>query len=374
MPVPMTPERAHDRAARRVLYISSVPPPAGGVSSWTRILLDRGLPGGFVPALVEKSIPAEGRVQELVSVSGATLRRFLRVLGALLRELALRRPALVHINVNPLGLGPYGDLLCAVAARISGVPIVTHYHGLISRLGTPLAPGLLVRVLTRLVRMSRFSIALNEPSRNFILELARGSRCQVVSIPNFYDEGAMAPHEVRARDAGARPQVVFVARLTIAKGCPEVVGAARAMPAVDFHLLGSRDPETEPHLRDLPDNVTVHGEVDLATVMRKLAASDVFLLPSAQEGFPYGVLEAMVLGLPVVATQVGAIPEMVIQGQGGVLVDERSDSNLVSALEEVLADESRRVAMGRFNQARARREYAYSAVAPRLAELYSQLV
>ena len=63
-----------------------------------------------------------------------------------------------------------------------------------------------------------------------------------------------------------------------------------------------------------------------------------------------------------------------LQGQGGVLVDERSVSNLVSALEEVLADESRRVAMGRFNQARARREYAYSAVAPRLAELYSQLV
>ena len=106
--------------------------------------------------------------------------------------------------------------------------------------------------------------------------------------------------------------------------------------------------------------------------MRKLAASDVFLLPSAHEGFPYGVLEAMVLGLPVVATRVGAIPEMVLQGQGGVLVDERSVSNLVSALEEVLADESRRVAMGRFNQARARREYAYSAVAPRLAELCSQ--
>jgi glycosyltransferase involved in cell wall biosynthesis len=79
----------------------------------------------------------------------------------------------------------------------------------------------------------------------------------------------------------------------------------------------------------------------------------------------------MAVGLPVVATRVGAIPEMIEEGKGGLLLEHAEVASLVRALRTLLDDTSLRVAMGQFNREKSRVHYAYSVVISQLTALYS---
>ncbi len=357
---------------KRVLYVSPLPPPAGGIGTWTRILLDRGLPGGFEPALVDSSVGPERSVFEAASLR-AELGRALRIFFHLLRELVLRRPLLLHVNTDPLSAGFHRDVLCAALGRAFRVPVVIHYRGLAARLREQPQRRFHHWVLRRAVRLAARSVALNRDSHEFLGSVSGPHAARVVSLPNYYDERELPLPELRPRPPEERPRVVFVAGLTLAKGTPEVVAAARRLPDVDFHLVGPAYPEVEELLADLPPNVVAHGELDHAAALEEMARSHLLVFPSSHEGFPNVVLEAMVTGLPVVATPVGAIPEMVEEGRGGRLV-ERNVEALAKAVHDVLESEERRLEMGRFNRTKAIREYSFPAVSAALAHLYDDVL
>jgi len=352
-----------------VVFVSRLPPPRGGICTWTRIVFERGLPGGWSPRLVDTDLPANRQTFVRGRVSGTELRRTARILLHLLRELALRRPAIVHFNLDPLNLGVYRDFVGAVVARLFGVPVVLHHHGLVARLEEQPERRLQRWILTRAARVASVNIALNEPSAAFLRERTRGSRARVVSLPNFFDETALPPD---TGEAEGPPRVAFVAGLTLAKGAHLAVEVARRLPHIELHLFGDVYDEIRPALDAAPANVFVHGEIEHDALIGELRASRLLLLPSEHEGFPYAVLEAMALGLPVVAAPVGAIPEMIEEGRGGLLRP-REPGALAAAVGELLADEPRRARMGRFNREKAWRLYAYASVSRALAGLYESL-
>lgn len=104
----------------------------------------------------------------------------------------------------------------------------------------------------------------------------------------------------------------------------------------------------------LSGQVTFLGPVpDDRTVRREYAHADLFCLPSRQEGFGIAFLEAMASGLPVVAADAGAVPELVPDGQAGILVPPGDANALATAIGTLLADTTRRKRMGRAGRARA---------------------
>lgn len=357
-------------SSRRVAYVSRFPPPGGGIATWTRILFDRGLPEGWTPRLVDTRLPPRRQTFARGRVGPAELWRTARILLALLRELALHRPALVHVNLAPLDPGVHRDRLAVLLCRAFRVPVVVHHHGLVARLAEAPEGGLQRRSVARIARLAAANIALNEPSAAFLRGL--GPQVRVVALPNFFDETALSPGPPDPRPRGDRPRVAFAAALTVAKGAVLAVEVARRLPEVDFDLYGDPYAETREDLDAAPPNVVRHGEVSHDALVAGLRRAHVLLFPSEHEGFPYAVLEAMALGLPVVATPVGAIPEMVEEGQGGRLCP-RDAGQLAEAVRQVLADEPRRVAMGRFNEEKARRRYSFDAVSRELVALYASL-
>lgn len=105
-----------------------------------------------------------------------------------------------------------------------------------------------------------------------------------------------------------------------------------------------------------------------------LASSDVFLFPSTTEGFPISVAEAMAVGLPVVASPVGAIPEMIDVPDGGFLVGANDVRGYVEALTQLRDDPDLRQRMGRYNRAKAQREYDFDVVVERLCVIYRDAI
>jgi len=104
------------------------------------------------------------------------------------------------------------------------------------------------------------------------------------------------------------------------------------------------------------------------------AAMDIFLLPSDWEGFPVSVLEAMQAGVPVIATQVGGIPEMIRDGQDGLLIPPKNPEAIAEAVNLLARDFALRAALVRSADARYQTNYTLELMAQRMAELYRDIV
>lgn len=174
---------------------------------------------------------------------------------------------------------------------------------------------------------------------------------QVSVVPNGVDTDFFAPGD---STRSSEPLIVCVARLVGEKGIPTLVEAfrhARAqIPDARLDIVGSGPVRVspEPGVRELPatDDVRAH-----------LRQAWVFALASWREASPNVVLEAMACGVPVVATRVGGIPELVIDGATGLLVPPRDPAALGDALLRLLSDGAVRKEMGDAGRQRARQAY-----------------
>jgi glycosyltransferase involved in cell wall biosynthesis len=109
-------------------------------------------------------------------------------------------------------------------------------------------------------------------------------------------------------------------------------------------------------------------------VRARLAASDVFFLPSWSEGFPISLIEAMAAGLPVVASSAGAIPKVVDQGRGGYVIDPLDAAGFIEALRTLRDDPAKIDEMGRYNRAKAMSDYDYGTGVRKLTEVYRHIL
>lgn len=144
------------------------------------------------------------------------------------------------------------------------------------------------------------------------------------------------------------PQVTFVGSSMARKGGARLLRTFRERLAGDcvLNLVTRDEVDDQPGVRVFRD-----FEPGDSRLVELLARTALFALPSEVDKSPYSVLEAMVAGVPVVATRTGAIPEMVEDGVTGVLVDQ-DDAALADAIKALLDDDDRREAMGRAGCAR----------------------
>ncbi len=184
--------------------------------------------------------------------------------------------------------------------------------------------------------------------------LARRTEVLVHGIDLAAVRGQADRAGARAELGVAPDEVVFgtVANLRAQKDYPNLLATARLLRdrgvAVRILAVGQGPLEAEiraEHARlDLGRAVEILGE--RSDAVRVMSACDGFVLASNNEGLPVALMEALALGLPVVATRVGGVPEAVTEGDDAVLVSPRDPDALASALAELAADPARRAAMG----------------------------
>jgi glycosyltransferase involved in cell wall biosynthesis len=253
----------------------------------------------------------------------------------LIRDLCLRfRPDVVHTH------GCRSDVVDAGIARSLGVPIVTTVHGS-SRLGG----------VTRLYELLEFVLfrrfdAVVAVSRPLVPTLRRFgvAHDRIHLIPNGWNGRAPARDRRAARQAlgGSVPSDQFligwVGRLIPVKGADVFLAALAALTGVPWMASilgdGSERPRLErmaAHLQ-LGNRVRFHGQVDDAADL--LPAFDAFVLSSRSEGTPMVLLEAIAAGVPVVATEVGGVPDVIGPDEGLLVPSERPDS-LAQALRAI---------------------------------------
>ncbi len=221
-------------------------------------------------------------------------------------------------------------------------------------------------------------------SQSVCRRLAETGRCRREPLCVYLGRDAKqfvpAENKARVREqlGWAREGIVgvYVGGLVEVKGMKELAAAAEPLlnECERFQLVCIGDGPSWDRLVTLASRVGREGAVVLPgrvvpeEVPRFLQAADFLVLPSYSEGMPQAVLEAMNCGLPVVATRVGGVPEAVVDGQTGLLVEAKNVEQLRDALERMMTDEAFRLAAGQKGLARAREVFDAERNARTLAE------
>jgi glycosyltransferase involved in cell wall biosynthesis len=213
------------------------------------------------------------------------------------------------------------------------------------------------------------------------------SRDRVVVIPNFVEEEAFAPLSVERRAtirsrlglAADDMAVGIVANLYPVKNHAMLLRAVSHLATewrrVRFVLVG--DGAEREALQRMARDLGIAGQVlmpgRLANEPGFAGAFDIAVLTSREEGFPNWIVEAMAAGRPVVATDVGGVPDAVQHEQTGLLVPPDDDRAMAESLRRLLGDETLRVRFGRAGSERARSLYHVNVVMRALEALYTEL-
>jgi glycosyltransferase involved in cell wall biosynthesis len=288
--------------------------------------------------------------------------------GALREHLSAVRafaPDIVHANQAwPWACG-YGEL-AGLLRRGTRVLAVDHL---------PLAVGVpRIRKLGRrlLARSLSVHVAVGDRCARMVEEIVGLPRNSVLAVPNGVPPCALAPP--RAHSAGI--VIGSLGRLTEQKDYELLVRALPMLPDARLVLVGDgpERPGLERVARELKvaDRLNVTGWVSDAP--RRLAELDVFALPSRWEGMPLSILEAMHAGLPVVATDVGSVAEVVADGDSGYVVAPGDLATLTDRLQRLLGVPSMRHSMGERGRVLAHERYTDTAMARRYEAVYGRLV
>jgi glycosyltransferase involved in cell wall biosynthesis len=305
-------------------------------------------------------VRAEGfRVIPVPMTRAASLSGQWRALRALLKVIKAERPDMVH------GHMPMSGLIARLAARLAGVRVVAYTcHGFLFNQPGPVGRRVAAFVLewcgARLT--DRYlTVSTEEAADARRLHISE----RAIAVGNGRDPARFHPNpEARVRiraELGTSEHVVVVcvvSRLVRHKGHPELLAAMREIPGTELWVVGNR--LNSDRGEDLAPLFEASG---LGTRLRRLgyrddisdllAAADIFALPSHFEGLPMSVIEAMLVGLPVVATDIRGPREQIVNGETGLLVPARTVMPLAAALRRLVDEPALRARMGEAGRMRA---------------------
>ncbi len=305
---------------------------------------------------------------------GAAALSVLRVARAAARiaTLAVRgQVSVLHVNVAERGSVARKGVLAGVA-RLCGVPVVLHLHAaqiVAFHDALPWAGRWLVR---RMFRTAALCVVLGEPWRRWVGSLGvPDERIRVLR------NGVPRLSGWRARAQGAPFRLLFLGNLFERKGIADLLVALAhpGIPACTLLVAGGGDVgrySARAEALGLGGRVRFAGWVDQAGAAACLAEADALVLPSYDEGLPLVILEALSLGVPVVTTPVGAIPEVLADGDTALLVPPGDVAALAAALRRLAGDPALAARLSERGRALYEREFTLPVFAERVAALHAE--
>jgi glycosyltransferase involved in cell wall biosynthesis len=309
-----------------------------------------------------------------------------RALVALYRHIRKIKPLIVHTHTSKAGL------LGRLAAWMARVPIVIHTphgHVFYGHFGKSLS-WMFLQMEKLLGRITHHQIALTPAECNDYLSLRvshPGNSSVIHSGVDLEKFRKGAKQRTRKRQELGIPAdsflIGYVGWLIPIKGVTHLVSAMSRVvelyPKSILVLVGKGDDKGGEEIKlqeqveslGLADNVLFWGwRPDVAEVIGCL---DIFVLPSLNEGMGRVLVEAMAAGLPIVASRVGGIPDLVKDGQNGLLVPAEDTSALAKAISDLLSDKERRHRMGEAGKKMCL-PYSAEAMVEQIDDLYKDLL
>lgn len=356
------------RTAVRVAVVGPEPAARGGVARAINALLCSPLAAEFELVPIATHRDGSRSVKVLQAARGL----------AQLARLSLTKDVdLVHVNSSWGGSFPRKALAVAIA-RAGGRAVVLQLHGSAFRdaLQGGGVRGALARHAFR--RVARAADAVVAATPAWAAEVAAVTRLEHIHVvPNAPD--VPSPDAVPS-ESGSPATVLFLGRIERAKGVFDLLDAFAALrrerPQLRLVVAGRGSDEAKLRAAaaaaGVGDAVDLAGWVEGVAKQRLLARASCLVLPSYGEGLPLAVLEAMISGVPIVATRVGGVPEAVRDGREALLVEPGDVAGIAAAVGRVLDDRALATRLAVAARARGLSEFGPERVAADLGAVYAE--
>jgi glycosyltransferase involved in cell wall biosynthesis len=347
----------------KILYFIQLPAPVHGVSAINSLIYNSGIINeGIDKCLLEVKFSTE--LSELRRNNPGKIIRFLKLATALRSMLLKERPDLVYFSLMPVGKGFWRDILFVSILKKSNARVIYHLH---NRGMSRWSGSFCRRLIYRYVFAGSVVIHLSEglierEIRPFDLP---GVRTYAVAN-GIHDVGPQSHHK---KTPGL--VLLFLSNFLPEKG---IYDALRIMSVIreerrDIHLRLVGDFMRKKHRIKLVRMISTMGLNDVVTVtgpkygiekVQEYLNADIFIFPSyfRQECFPLVLLEAMSCSLPVVSSNIGAIPEILEDKKEGILLKERDIHGFAREIIELAESQEKRKNLGL--AARKKYEQAYT--------------
>lgn len=328
----------------------------------------------YLPSVMRRQLKDSGKLS--FRNLGIAFSQYFRFLVALVRF----RPQIIHLHTSQ-GIAWLKDTFYVLIGKAFRARVILHMHGgdfdTIDR-KTP-------RVIQSYTRMIMgLADAVISVSTEWSTRLARLIPVKrVFTLKNCVDAQIFSLNG--AREVSQTVNLLFLGRIGPLKGAFDLIDAIHCLDPrrLDFHVLMVGPEERDGDYRyaqellenyRLADRCEVLGAVSHEAVINLLKDASVFVLPSYYEGLPIAVLEALAAGLPIIATPVGGIPEVVRDSYNGFLVTPGDIQALTNAIGKLVSDEDLRKMMGRRSREIAEKELDVYSYVDKIIALYSSLV
>lgn len=343
---------------REVLLMAPLPPPYGGISHWAMMVIAYSKAKQSTRIRLVDTAPRHRTVFQTSPV-----RRVVGGLPSMLRQMlemgrALRDHKFIALHVTTSGEYALArDILALLLAKVFGRHGVLHLH--IGRLPAILAKGGVECYAFQLAfALAAHVIVIDDGTYQEIRQ--KLPEVNVSRIPNCIDFSRLPAIPARKSQT-----ILFVGWVVPTKGIEDLLKIWVKLRDVGWQLkiIGPLSTTYATYLAENFDmeGVQFTGEQEHSRVLDEMAEAAIFCLPSHTEGFPNVVLEAMALRCAIVATAVGAIPEMLSEG-AGELIDLYDGQALLDSLGALMRCPLRREAMGNVAALRAVQRYSIQVV------------
>ena len=290
------------------------------------------------------------------------------------------KPDLIHAHwAYPDGYGMIG------LAKKWNIPLVVSALGTLERI-TAYEGSYTSKQIIETMNFAESILSVSEDIKLHVVNLGI-EEDKIIVVPNGVDIEKFKPlGKKNSRNLLNLPEnkniILFVGSLGSIKGVEYLIKAAKDFVNTDTELyLVGRDDGLKKSLVKMAqelkiiDFIKFIGPVNHEKIPIWISASDILVLPSLSEGRPNVVLEALACEVPVVATDVGGIPELMIEGETGYLVPAKNPVQLSEKINKLLENENLRAKMGKFGRKSIiQRGLTWEAHAKKTVEIYSKLV
>ena len=330
----------------QILCLCSLGPPPTGQSNVSNEVVRYLREQGHAVTVIDKKILGFGWPK--VWHYGVSL---LQVLWHLLLR---PRPHLGYLTCSRSAGGFLRDAVFIVLCRLRGVPVINHVHG--SDLPLLLRKRRLGGIVRGLLNMLAANIML---SQAMAAEVQQAGLRNVVVIRNFAPPRFFALTR-QPREPGRPLRILYLSNVMQAKGVFDLIEACRLLerqlPDFELHVAGyilegtrTLQEQTQRALEALAEQhrfVKWHGPLYGDDKIRAYADAEIFCLPSHAEAAPLAVLDAMAAGVACVVTNVGGVPEIVVDGAGAYVVPPHEPNTLADRLLELARSPGLRAEFG----------------------------
>jgi len=331
----------------KTLLVSPSPLPVGGIQSWTVNLLDflehqDQTEFNYINSSVKYKDILEMGLWKRIS---AGIKVTIDLIRAIKLSIHINKPNVIHLT-SSASLALFKDLLILRVAKKNKTPLVIHW-----RFGR--IPDLALRknwewyLITHIIRKSAYSIVIDDNSYKILIDAGFKN---VINIANpISEELAKAAVTQKNIDRNVvEGKVIFVGHIIANKGIYELVETCVTLPKVkQLKLIGPVKDKVKAELKNIAMKrgdgnwLLLTGTKPREIVFSEISSAELLVLPSYTEGFPNVILEAMAMACPVVATNVGAIPEMLninSNSPAGLCIPTKDIEALKTSIEKLLSD------------------------------------